>query len=196
MITKGRYGFTIIEFLIATAILLIAIVIAVEITITLNKDYKILMTYMSSYLKGREVIDIMSKDCRMAARVMDQHGGYTTTNNCLVLKVPSVNGAGDIIDVNNEFDYVIYFTNNGNLWRVIMPGGASARLAENGIMKEGIESLYIEHNGTPLSGVAHKSSIPYITMWVSISESVQGTIYTISPGTTVKHMNYEWEFVR
>ena len=54
----------------------------------------------------------------------------------------------------------------------------------------------MESNGTPLYGISHKSSITRITMWVSIVETFMGKDYRINPGTTVKLMNYEWEFVR
>jgi len=54
----------------------------------------------------------------------------------------------------------------------------------------------MESGGTPLSVIAHKWTITHITMWISISENVLGKNYKIIPGTTIKLMNYEWEYVR
>ena len=129
MIKDRRNGFTLTELLVATFILIIAIVITFEVFISISKNSKILVAYLNSYLKGREVIDIISKDCRIAARVMDYYAGYVTTDDCLVMKVPSIDASGNIIDVNHEFDYIIYRINNGDLWKIVIPGSVSSRPA-------------------------------------------------------------------
>jgi len=196
MIRPDKKAFTLVELLVATSILFVVITILAVVTISLNKDYDILTAYLTSYLKGREVIDVVSKDCRMAVRVMDSYAGYATTNGSIVFKVPSIDPAGDIIDVNGIFDYIIYRVAGGNLCRTVIPSASSAREPENGIFKESIESLHIESNGTPLSQIPHKSTITRITIWVSINENILGKDYRIIPGTTVKLMNYEWEHVR
>ena len=116
------------------------------------------MSYLGSYLKGREMIDHVSKDCRMGIRIMDTYEGYTTTNNTLVLKVPSVDASGNIIDVNNEFDYIIYRIQNQDLWKIVFPGSSSSRLAYNDVLKKSIESLYMACDGVPLSDISHKFS--------------------------------------
>ena len=61
---------------------------------------------------------------------------------------------------------------------------------------ESIPSLYITSKGVPLSGIPHKSSITQVTLRISIAEIILGKEYKVEPGTTVKLMNYEWEFVR
>ena len=128
--------------------------------------------------------------------MLDSYGAYTTTDDCLVLKVPSIDASQDIIDVNKNFDYIIYRIVGNDLWKTVVPGTSSLREAYDGLFKKDIESLYIECDGTPLSSVTHKSTITRLTMWVSVSEVVLGKEYRITPGTTVKLMNYEWEFVR
>ncbi len=196
MMKTNKKAFSLLELVIVVAIFIIAIVIAIQMFTNLNRDYKVLTVYLKSYLKGREIIDIISKDCRMGVRVMDSYGAYTTVDNCLVLKMPSIDASRNIIDVNNEFDYIIYKMDGGDLWKTVIPGSGSSREAYDGVFKKSIESLYIESEGTPLSSVPHKSSITNLALWVSVSETVLGKEYKISPGTTVKLMNYEWEFVR
>ena len=66
-----KNAFSLIEFLFVVAIFIIAVVIAIQMFTTLNKDYKILTSYLKSKLKGREIIDINSKDSRIGVRVMD-----------------------------------------------------------------------------------------------------------------------------
>jgi len=193
---SSRCGFTLSEFLIIASIMIIAITISLQSFVALNKDYKVLIGYLSSYLKGREAIDKISKDCRSAVQVMDSYSGYTTTDDCLVLKVPSIDASGNIIDVNNAFDYIIYRILGQDLWKTVIPGASSSRTAVNAVLKESVESLYMACDGTPLSSVAHKSTVMHLTLWLSIVETVLGKDYRIIPGTTVKLMNYEWEYVR
>ena len=191
-----KNGFSLAELMVVVLINLIAISIAIQLSTEFNKDYKILIGYLNSYLKGREIIDRFSKDCRMTIRVMDDYAGYTSGNSTLVLKVPSTDASGNIIDVNNYFDYIIYRVENGDLWKTVIPGSSSYRNPYDDVLKKGIDSLYITFEGTPLSDVLHKSVVTNITFWVSLSQEVLGKEYNINPGTTVKLMNYEWEFVR
>jgi hypothetical protein len=189
-------AFTLVELSIVTAIELAVIVILMQMMVSLNHDYRIATSYLSSYLKGREAIEAVSKDSRIATRVVDSFGGYVTTSNCLVLKVPSIDAYGNIIDVNNEFDHIIYRISNSNLWKTVIPSSVSFRESRNAIFKKGVQSLYMEEDGVPISAIAHKSSITRLTIWFSIAENILGRIYEIQPGTTIKLMNYEWESVR
>ncbi len=196
MMKRTLKAFTMTELLVSISILIAVITISVGASIALNTDYKVLISYLTSSLKGRESIEAISKDCRMATRVMDSYAGYTTTDSSVVFKVPSIDVSGQIIDVNKYFDYIIYRVAGGDLWKTVIPYSGSSRSSYNGILKEGIESLHMESKGIPLSQIPHKSTITRITAWVSINETVLGKDYRIIPGTTVKLMNYEWEYVR
>jgi len=193
---KRTQGFSIAELSIAVLIVMVAMGIALQVMVSMNKDYKILLAYIGSLTKGREITDRISKDCRMAVRVMDNYAAYTTTDSSFILKVPSMDSSGNIVDVNNEFDYIIYSLEGADLWKIVIPGGNSARSARNSVFKKGIDYFYLAFDGQPLSEVPHKSVITRITMWMGISDLVMGKKYKIAPGTTVKLMNYEWEFVR
>lgn len=191
-----KTGFTLVELLIAAFLIVITIAVSFQAFISLNQNYGIITSYLSSYLKGREIIDEMAKDCRIAIRVMDSFSTYTTTDSCLVLKAPSVDANGNIIDINHNFDYIIYRIYNNDLWKIVIPGTTSSRTGRDNILKKSIESLYITSSGVPLSSISHKSSIPHVTIRISAVETFQGKDYRATPGTTVKLMNYEWGFVR
>lgn len=190
-----KKGFSLSELLIAGFVAVLVIVISIQVFISLNHDYQTITSYLTSYIKGRQAIDIMSKDCRIAIRIVDSYAGYTTTNSCIVLKVPSINSSHDIIDINNEFDYIIYHMKNGDLWKTVIPGTLSARAAYNNIFEKSANSFTVTSNGIPLSNIPHKSLITNITISITVAEMFQGKTYSITPGTTVKLMNYEWEFV-
>ncbi len=196
MTRSKKRGVSLTELLVVTFIVIIVISISVQLFISLNQDYKVLTSYLGSYLKGREVIDIISKDCRIAIRVMDSLGSYVTGDNSLVLKVPSIDSSRNIIDINKEFDYIIYQMKGQDLWKTVIPGTKSARQACNSVLKKSVESLLLAKDGVSFSNITHKSSIAHLTIWVSIVETYMGKDYRVNPGTTVKLMNYEWEYVR
>ncbi len=191
-----KRGFSLSELLIALFIVVLTIILSVQIFMSLNYDYHIVTTYLSSYIKGRQAIDVISKDCRIAIRILDSFAGYTTATDCLVLKVPSIDGSHNIIDINNSFDHIIYRLHNGDLWKIVIPGMGSARTAQNKIFEKSAESFTVSSDGALLSNIPHKSSITHITIAITIAEIFRGKVYRITPGTTVKLMNYEWEFVR
>ena len=191
-----KRGFSLSELLIALFIVVITITLSIQVFISLNYNYQAITTYLTSYVKGRQAIDIISKDCRIAIRIPDSFGGYTTATDCLILKVPSIDSSRNIIDINNDFDHIIYRLDNGDLWKTVIPGTGSAREAQNKIIEKSIESFTASSDGVLLSGILHKSSITHVTIAISVAEIFRGKTYRIAPGTTVKLMNYEWEFVR
>jgi len=191
-----RRGVSLPELLLVFLIEMLAIVISVQAFISLNQDYKIVVSYFSSYLKGREIVDIISKDSRESIRVLDSYAGYSTNDSCIILKTPSIDTGGNIIDVNKKFDYIIYKMTGRDLWKIVIPGTGSSRQASNAVFKKDVDSLQFANSGTAFSLIPHKSTIAHFTMWVSVSEVVLGKSYGVTPGTTVKLMNYEWEFVR
>src|SRR3989338_4727844 len=174
MMIRRKRAFVLAELLTAVFITLLMMIIAIELFMSISKNSQILMAYLNCYLKGREVVDIVSRDCRMASRVMDGYAGYMTTDDCLVLKVPSVDESGDIIDVNAEFDYVIYRLNGADLWKTVIPAAASARDPYDGVFKKDIESFYVSSAGAGLSDITHKSSVTYLTLWMAISKDILG----------------------
>lgn len=191
-----KKGFSISELLITLFIAILAISIALQVFVLLNKNYQVVATYLTSYVKGRQALDIISKDCRMAIRVPDSLGSYTTTTSCLILKVPSIDSSRNIIDINNRFDHIIYRLYNGDLWKIVIPGTGSARAAQNKIFERSAETFTVSSDGALLSDIPHKSVITHLDISITISEVLRGKTYDITPGTTVKLMNYEWEFVR
>ena len=191
-----KKGFSLSELLVALFILILTITLSVQVFMLLNYDYQVITTYLSSYIKGRQAIDVISKDCRIGIRIVDSFAGYTTAADCLVLKVPSIDSSHDIIDINNNFDHIIYRLYNSDLWKIVIPGTGSARAAQNKIFEESAESFTVSSDGVLLSNIPHKSSVTHITIGITVAKIFRGKAYRITPGTTVKLMNYEWEFVR
>jgi prepilin-type N-terminal cleavage/methylation domain-containing protein len=190
-----KKGFTLMELMIAILILALVVSLSIEVFISVNYDYQKIAMYLNFYIKGRHALDVISKDCRTAIRIMDSYSGYTTSDTCLVLKVPSIDSMKNIININKNFDYIIYRSHNGDLWKIVIPGPGSSRAAQNKVFERS-ESFNLSYNGAPVSSIAHKSTMPHITITITVSQNVRGKVYSVTPGTTVKLMNYEWGFVR
>ncbi len=191
-----KKGISLTDLLIAVFIVILTITLSVQAFIALNYNYQTIANYLTSYIKGRQALDIISKDCRIAIRIPDSFAGYTAATNCLILKVPSIDSSHNIIDIDNNFDHRIYRLYNGSLWKIVIPQTGSARAPQNKIFEKSVESFTVSSDGVLLSGIAHKSSITHITIDISVAEIFRGKTYRITPGTTVKLMNYEWEYVR
>ena len=85
---------------------------------------------------------------------------------------------------------------DGNLYKRVVPGTSSSRPAYDGILKTSVKSLYMTSESVALDDIEYKSTVKSITLRVALEEQVLDKKYTIMPGTTVKLMNYEWEYVR
>jgi type II secretory pathway component PulJ len=67
--------------------------------------------------ESRNPLELMARDIKEAIEVVPgpmtiDGNSYSTSPNCLVLKIPSIDINGYIIDIDNEFDYVAYFLNS------------------------------------------------------------------------------------
>ncbi len=80
--------------------------------------------YSDIYADARLALDWMSKDIKWATQVLSAWGGYTTSTDCLVMEIPSIDTTGDIIDADgdgipDDYDHLIYQLNSTNLERIM-----------------------------------------------------------------------------
>ncbi len=79
--------------------------------------------------KSRYPLAWIARDVKSATQVETTWGSYTTSSNTLILAVPAVDASGLIIDVNSEWDRVIYRLSNQKLQRIYdAKEGVSARV--------------------------------------------------------------------
>jgi len=99
---------------------------------------------------SRITLTLISRDIKEAVSVVPgpiDVGGtsYSTSADCLVLMVPSVDADGLIIDIDTHFDYMIYQVNPSNsreLFRIVDgKDGVSSRLDGNKLLTGNIDSL-------------------------------------------------------
>jgi hypothetical protein len=96
--------------------------------------------------KSRYPLALIARDVKSAVQVAATWGSYTTSSNTLVLEVPSVDSSGLIIDVNSQFDYVIYRVFERKLQRIYdAKEGVSARIDGSRNLADDITGLSITY---------------------------------------------------
>ncbi len=157
-ISRGRgrpKGLTLIEMLVGLAIVSLLIV-AILSLYSKGQQQFLNQNIQSDVLeKSRFPLAWIARDVKSAVQVAATWGSYTTSSNTLVLAVPSVDASGLIIDINSEFDHVIYRVLERKLQRIYdAKEGVSARVDGSRNLADDVTGLsiaYYDASEAPLS---------------------------------------------
>jgi prepilin-type N-terminal cleavage/methylation domain-containing protein len=139
-------GFTLIEMLIGLAIISLLIVALLSFYSKGQQQFMNQNIQSDVLEKSRYPLALIAQDVKSAIQVVTAWGSYTTSSNTLVLEVPSVDSSGLIIDVNSQFDYVIYRVSNRRLQRIYdAKEGVSARVDGSRNLADDITGLSITY---------------------------------------------------
>ena len=142
---------------------------------------------------SRFPITWMTRDIKEAVQVVpgpvDVNGtSYSTSANCLVLQVPSIDGTGAIIDIDNDLDYIVYqrnSTNTNQLERIIDgKDGVSSRIDSTRIVADDVNSFslsFFDADGGSVSGYAETATID-----ISLSSTRTGIGRTFQEGVNTR----------
>ncbi|MEJ2745728.1 MAG: prepilin-type N-terminal cleavage/methylation domain-containing protein, partial [bacterium] len=141
-VTDGhRSGFTLMETMVS--LLLCSMVLGTIIS-AFTAQYKSFFVGNSHVDLNKEVrtaMDWIANDSRWANALPTSRGAYGKSNTCLILEIPSIDSAGDVIDVENTHDYIIYTQNGTDLRRVVDADPSSSRQTSEQIVAQHIGSL-------------------------------------------------------
>ena len=139
-------GFTLIEMLIGLAIISLLIVALLSFYSKGQQQFMNQNIQSDVLEKSRYPLAVIAQDVKSAVQVVAAWGSYTTSSNTLVLEVPAVDSSGLIIDVNLQFDYVIYRVSNRRLQRIYdAKEGVSARIDGSRNLADDITGLSITY---------------------------------------------------
>ncbi|MFQ6068946.1 MAG: type II secretion system protein J [Candidatus Aminicenantales bacterium] len=193
--SKKEEGFTLLEliFVVALGSLIMAALIGLYST---GQRYYVTESARSDIIReGRSVLLWMSRDIKESVQVVESYDVYSTSTSSLVLKVPSIDANGDIIDVDTEFDYIIYRLNPdypSKLERKVLPkAGVSSRSGSNKVLATKVNSFTLKSGGSELSGVADLSTVESIEISVVLQEIRFGRTFQETLNTLVKLRNKE-----
>ena len=178
--SKHREGFTLVEVIFAALIGMIALGVVMSLFIGSQKAFYVGNAFLHIHRNARLALDRIIKDAKGATGVVDNWNGYTTSTDCLVLQVPSIDADGDIIDIDAHHDYIVYrLYSSGDkpaeLWRIMnAKTGHSKRADENRVIANNISSLTFSSGGTELSNIADVTVLTNINVAATTEIEVRG----------------------
>ncbi len=190
---KHNCGFTLTELQFSLAITLITLIAAISLYVFYWRTFVIGNTILDVYSNSRMAIGWISQDIRWAGQVVQSNGIYSTSDNEIVLQVPSIDNSGN--DITSHYDYIIYMLQNGSLYRIINPDAVSSRANENRAIAQYCTSLKFSSGGIPLSQVPNLSTINTVAIYLPLNQSTislsgAGTVNeSMTPTTTIRLRN-------
>ena len=125
---RFRRGFTLMEMLIA--VVLMSLVVAAVLDFYVKGQAHLASQNASADLQedARNPLAWLARDIKTAVAVEATWGSYQTSATTLILRIPSIDGAGQIIDIEADFDRVVYRIANQKVLRTYDAlAGVSAR---------------------------------------------------------------------
>jgi len=185
-LNKRNKGFSLAEVQVALFITFIMFVAAFSLYIFYNKTFSIGNALLDVYANSRIAVALMSRDIRWAAQVdpsytdSETNVTYTTGDQVIVLKVPSVDSSGNVIG--SEYDEIVYLVQNRNLRRIVMPHTTgptpSSRIYENRVVARYCNQLTFSSGGHPLS-YYNSSALPTLNT-IALRLPINQTIINLS----------------
>lgn len=182
MINMKKKAFTLVEVQLAAIIAAFILIAAISSYIFYWKSFSAGNIFLDVYSNSRIAMGWMAKDIRWAAQIAPNStlGAITrtTSDNCIVLSVPSIKSSGDIIS--SQFDEIIYLITNDDLHRIVYPfktgTNPSIRSTEDRIIATDCSQLAFS-SSTPSSG-----GIQPLSYFVGLSELPDiNTVYISLP---------------
>lgn len=198
---KKNRGFTLIELQVASLISFITLLAILSLYLFSWRSFNIGDTLLDVYANSRNAIGWMTKDIRCAKQVVSSVAiagsspvrYYTTTDNSIVLMVPSIDSSGNAIST--CYDHIIYLLEGSDMHRIVQKNPLSSRLNENKIIARYCSTLVFSSGGVTLSDIANLSVINTVAIYLPINKIAislggsGGVTESITPTTIVRLRN-------
>jgi len=186
-------GFTLVEILIVSALMSVIILSVLSLYSSSQRYFATESAKADMLRDAKQVLSWVSRDIKEGIEILPSWASYTTSNNCLVLKIPSVDANGIITNIESDFDYIIYRLNPSSSQRleriVDAKDGVSSRADSCRIMAERIDSFILRFEGVELSSVADLSQVSIVDVALLSQQKILGKTYQETLRTEVKLRN-------
>lgn len=194
-------GITLIEVLIGM-VLMVIVVLALFSLYTTGQKYFVNQNIKSDILNNNRVtLTWLSRDIKEAVQVIpgpiDINGTfYSTSSESIVLRLPSIDANGIIIDIDNEFDYLVYQMDPENSTQIVRivdgKDGISSRVDGNRVLAENVSSLvlvFLDSDGMEILNPLDYSDTAIVDIGLtSLKKGVQRTYQeTINTQTKLRN---------
>lgn len=190
--TKPR-GLTLVELMITMAV--ISLVLSALLSLySAGQRY-----FLGESVKLDELRDIryvqnwITRDIKEAVQVLPSWDVYTASDSCLILRIPSVDTNGHVIDIENDYDHVVYRLNPqipSRLERILdAKDGVSARSDTSRFLSTQVSSFLLSSEGVNLSSVADFSQVASIDVSLITQQTLLGRSYqeTLQTGVMLRN---------
>jgi type II secretory pathway pseudopilin PulG len=192
---EGQSGFSLAEVLVTLLLSISVIGSVTSVYFSQQRSFLVATSFLDVRNDARQAMEHMVRDIRWAVDLVPSKGSYVTGGSCIVLKVPSINDEGDVIDIESNFDYFVYQLNGSDLERIVTDVDASSvRTNGSSTVANNVDSLSFtfkdENNnttGTPADAYGLDISLAVGKTAVAAA----GTRATERLATTVKFRNKE-----
>ncbi len=184
---------TLVELIVVVALMAVIMLILMSLYVT-GQKFLITESARNDVIRdNRYVFDWISRDIKGAVQVVSSWDAYTTSSNCLILRIPSVDSSGLIVDIENELDHIIYRLNSehpNKLERVVdAKDGVSSRVDSTRVLATRVNSFLLSSNGVELSSVADLTQVASIDIVVTTKQNRLGRDFQQTLDSTVKLRN-------
>ena len=141
----------------------------------------------------RYVRNWISRDIKEAVEVLPSWDVYTASDSCLILRIPSVDASGYVIDIDNDYDHVVYRLNpqiQSRLERILdAKDGVSTRSDGSRFLSTKVSSFLLSSEGVNLSSVADFSQVASVDISLITQQTLLGRSYqeTLQTGVMLRN---------
>lgn len=149
-------AFTLVETL--TVVFIFALIVLA--IFTLYSNYENILGTQSALIdtagSASAAVDDIQNSVLQADRVVASHSfagtSYTSTTTSIVLEVPSITAAGDIVA--GSHDYIIYYASSTALYRIVDAAAGSYRQSATRSLSHTLDTLAFTYNSSDFSMVS------------------------------------------
>lgn len=186
-------GFSLVELLVTVTISSFMIVAMLSLYVAGQKYFMTGSARADVLRDNRQVLNYISRDVKEAIQVMPSWDIYATSSDCLILQVSSIDSSGLIIDIDNQFDYVVYRLNSeypNRLERIIDANdGVSNREDSSRTIATRVSSFQLSSGGVDLSAVSSFDQVSSVNITLVTTQNQLGRTFQETLRTGVKLRN-------
>jgi hypothetical protein len=152
-----KSGFSFIEAIFASAILVFVLVAFVVLYINFFKFYNRQQAEMKIGDSARNAVKELQNAALQANKIVASHDFsgtiHSTDQDTLVLEIPSIDGSGNVIS--GKYDYVVFYKTGENFYKLTQVDAASSRASSLKKLSESVAVLTFTCNNPDLA-IANK----------------------------------------
>lgn len=188
----SRKGLTLIETVVAMGLSLLVLTVLSDLFIQTRHLYLLENNTSQLTTSSQTAIARIDTIVRQGVSIESSYNSYTAGNNRIIIKLPTVNSAGQLLL--NTYDYVIYQldpTNTTRLQEIVAADSASRRRSRTRTAMTNLASFtvrYQDANGTTVSG-NNLPTTKRVTVTIDRSEKSYRDVATVSQTATIMLRN-------